>query len=81
MENLNLWLVGLEGVFSFLSPCILPLLPVYLSILANSTTQRMEVLIRNTLGFVLGISSTFFLLGMSMYTVGTFFQEYQSLLR
>ena len=80
MENLNLWLVGLEGVFSFLSPCILPLLPVYLSILANSTTQRMEVLIRNTLGFVLGISSTFFLLGMSMYTVGTFFQEYQSLI-
>ena len=80
MENLNLWLVGLEGVFSFLSPCILPLLPVYLSILANSTTQRMEVLIRNTLGFVLGISSTFFLLGMSMYTVGTFFKDYQSLI-
>ena len=43
MEILNLWLVGLEGVFSFLSPCILPLLPVYLSILANSSTEDVKI--------------------------------------
>lgn len=80
MEHLNLWLVGLEGVLSFLSPCILPLLPVYLSILANSTTDDMKVLIKNTLGFVVGISTTFFLLGMSVYTVGSFFKDYQNIL-
>ncbi|MBE6024982.1 MAG: redoxin domain-containing protein [Cellulosilyticum sp.] len=80
MEHLNLWLVGLEGIVSFLSPCILPLLPVYLSILANSMTEHTEGLIKNTLGFVLGISSTFFLLGMSVYTVGSFFSDYQILL-
>lgn len=80
MEHFNLWLVGLEGVLSFLSPCILPLLPVYLSILANSTTEDMKVLIRNTLGFVLGISSTFVVLGMSVYTVGNIFKEYQGIL-
>lgn len=80
MDYLNLWLVGVEGLLSFLSPCILPLLPVYLSILANSTTERTDGLINNTLGFVLGISSTFFLLGMSVYTVGSFFTDYQNLL-
>lgn len=80
MEHLNLWLVGVEGVLSFLSPCILPLLPVYLSILANSTTDHAEGLIKNTIGFVLGISSTFFLLGMSVYAVGSFFTDYQNLL-
>jgi len=80
MEHLNLWLVGLEGIVLFLSPCILPLLPVYLSILANSMTEHTEGLIKNTLGFVLGISSTFFLLGMSVYTVGSFFSDYQILL-
>lgn len=80
MEHLNLWVVGIEGLLSFLSPCILPLLPVYLSILANSTTEKTDRLIRNTLGFVLGISSTFFLLGISVYTVGNFFSDYQSLL-
>lgn len=80
MEHLNLWLVGLEGIVSFLSPCILPLLPVYLSILANSSTEDVKILIKNTLGFVVGISATFFLLGMSVYTVGSFFKDYQSIL-
>ncbi|MBP3888024.1 MAG: redoxin family protein [Cellulosilyticum sp.] len=80
MEHLNLWLVGVEGILSFLSPCILPLLPVYVSILANSTTEDMKVLIKNTLGFVIGISTTFFLLGMSIYTVGSFFKDYQNVL-
>lgn len=80
MEKLNLWVVGVEGILAFLSPCILPLLPVYLSILANSRVEDMKGLIKNTLGFVLGISSTFFLLGISVYTVGSFLGDYQILL-
>ena len=33
MENLNLLLVFIEGILSFLSPCVLPIMPIYLSIL------------------------------------------------
>ncbi len=84
MEHMNIFLVGVEGLVSFLSPCILPLLPVYLSVLANSsqTDERyqMQTLIKNTLGFVAGISTTFFILGMSVYTVGDILNSYQTLL-
>ncbi|MGL4344012.1 MAG: cytochrome c biogenesis protein CcdA [Cellulosilyticaceae bacterium] len=70
MENIHLGVVLLEGILSFLSPCILPLLPVYLTILSNSNggerTTKSDKLLQNTLFFVLGISSTFFLLGNSV---------------
>lgn len=84
MEQINILLVGIEGILSFLSPCILPLLPIYLSVLANSNgdddTPHSGILIRNTIGFVLGISTTFFILGMSVYMVGNIFKAYQTLL-
>ena len=42
MEHLNLLVVLLEGVLSFFSPCILPLLPVYLGVLSNSEIESLE---------------------------------------
>lgn len=84
MEQINILLVGLEGILSFLSPCILPLLPIYLSVLANSGENEGEpntkILVKNTMGFVLGISTTFFILGMSVYAVGNIFKSYQAIL-
>ena len=75
-------LVFIEGVLSFLSPCVLPLIPLYMSYLAGSgkktdesgivTYERKKVMF-HTLFFVLGISFTFFILGMSFTTVGSFF--------
>ena len=65
--------VFLQGLFSFFSPCVLPLLPVYFGYLSGGSAERNpdgslrfdrgRVMI-NTLFFVLGISAAFFLLGM-----------------
>ena len=86
MQNLNFIFVFLEGMLSFLSPCVLPLLPVYISYLAgngkeideqgNIKYRRKKVFI-NTILFVLGISFAFFILGMSFSAIGTFFRQYQ----
>lgn len=81
MQNINLALVFLEGVLSFLSPCILPILPVYLSILSNSQAESLQndkeifiktSLFRNTICFTLGISTTFFILGTSVSLLSKF---------
>ena len=79
MENINILIVFIEGILSIFSPCILPILPVYLSMLANSTISDMNeerfkssILIRNTVFFVLGISTTFFILGASISTLSSF---------
>ena len=80
MENLNLLLVFIEGLLSFLSPCVLPIMPIYLSILSNSSIDilkennlKSSTLFKNTLFFVLGICTTFFLLSM---TIGAFSQTF-----
>lgn len=72
MEHLNLVVVFIEGIVSFLSPCVLPILPVYLAMLSQSSegpdkgNGSRKVLLINTLLFVLGISTTFFILGMGV---------------
>lgn len=84
MEELNLLLVFIEGLLSFFSPCILPILPVYLSILSNSNVDMLKngedkfiktALFKNTILFVLGISTTFFILGSSVNILSSFFSE------
>ncbi|MDU6113626.1 MAG: cytochrome c biogenesis protein/redoxin [Paeniclostridium sordellii] len=80
MEKLNLAVVFIEGLLSFLSPCILPILPIYLSMLSNSSIESLKngsfaksSLFRNTLFFTLGISTTFFILGSSVSALSSFF--------
>ncbi|HFI2471747.1 TPA: cytochrome c biogenesis CcdA family protein [Streptococcus suis] len=56
-----------EGILSFLSPCVLPILPIYIGLLAGGAEGKegeKKVLI-NTLSFVVGITLTFFLLGFA----------------
>lgn len=74
--------VFLQGVLSFFSPCVLPLIPLYVSYFAGGakkteedgtvTYPRKKVML-NTLFFVLGISFTFFLLGLGFTALGRFF--------
>lgn len=89
MGNLNLLVVFIEGVFSFFSPCVLPILPVYLSILSSSSIEDLKegklsfkntLLFKNTILFVLGISSTFFILGSSISVLNYFFTSNKQLL-
>ena len=73
--------VFLQGLFSFFSPCVLPLLPVYLGYLSGGTGNRMAdgtlrfeqgKILRNTICFVIGISAAFFMLGMGASVAGSF---------
>ncbi|MBR4139550.1 MAG: cytochrome C biogenesis protein, partial [Lachnospiraceae bacterium] len=72
--------VLLQGFISFFSPCVLPLLPLYIGYLSGGTGKWKEgKVLRHTIFFVLGISATFFILGLGVSALGTFFQEKQAL--
>ena len=80
--------VFLQGLFSFYSPCVLPLLPVYIGYLSGGTLTTepdgtrhydRKKLIVNTIFYVFGISFAFFLLGLGMRVVGRFFAGNQLL--
>ena len=76
--------VFLQGLLSFFSPCVLPLVPLYVSYLAGGAQKvdedgnvhypRKKILV-NTLFFVIGISFTFFLLGFGFTALGRFFTD------
>jgi cytochrome c-type biogenesis protein len=74
------------GVLSFLSPCVLPLVPGYVSLISGTsavaaeTSQQKRLLGRvmlNSLLFVLGFSIVFILLGAAATTIGEWTREYR----
>lgn len=67
----------LEGIVTFISPCLLPLLPVYLSFFAAGRGDTRHTL-KNALGFVLGFTLTFTLMGAFAGTVGVLLRQYQT---
>lgn len=71
MEKLSTILVFSQGVLSFLSPCFLPLIPIYLSYITGEAVNKRNVII-NTLAFVLGFVIMFTALGAVSGTVGKF---------
>ena len=72
-------LLFLEGVITFISPCLLPMLPIYLSFFAAGDTDRRRTL-RNALGFVLGFTIVFVIMGAFMGVMGKLVREYQTVL-
>lgn len=71
----------LEGIITFISPCLLPMLPIYVSYFAGKSTETGEKkkhkALINSLGFVLGFSLLFVALGAFAGTLGAFLNEYQ----
>ncbi len=63
-------LAFLAGVLSFLSPCVLPLVPSYLAFVGGSADAKRVVLVRNSLFFILGFSLVFIALGASASALG-----------
>ncbi|WP_317326635.1 cytochrome c biogenesis protein CcdA [Turicibacter sanguinis] len=82
MEVLGIIIVLIEGILSFFSPCIIPLLPIYLGILSTSDSEEKlfhkSGLFKNTIAFVLGISTTFILLGLSFQSLSSLLAKYQN---
>ena len=70
------------GVLSFLSPCVLPLVPSYLGFLTGMTAEEMQVDRRrvfvHALWFVAGFSVIFVLLGATASALGSLLQQYQT---
>lgn len=67
----------LEGVITFLSPCLLPMLPIYLSYFAGGEAQSLRKTVTNALGFVLGFTVLFVAMGALAGTLGSFVRQYQ----
>ncbi len=84
MEQVTIFTALFAGFLSFVSPCVLPLIPAYLSFISGlsveelkSTTNRAEVWRRvslNSLAFILGFSVVFVALGASASAIGQFLQ-------
>ncbi|KXG77551.1 Thiol:disulfide interchange protein DsbD [Fervidicola ferrireducens] len=75
ISQIGTWTVFLAGILSFFSPCTLPLLPLYFSILAGGDIRAQDkkvTLITNSVGFISGFSLIFILLGLSATALGRF---------
>ena len=72
-------LLFLEGIITFLSPCLLPMLPIYLSYFAASETDKRKTLV-NSIGFVIGFTIVFIAMGAFMGTAGRLVRNYTTIL-
>lgn len=71
--------VFLEGIATFISPCLLPMLPIYLSYFAASGEGgNVNIPIRNILGFILGFTVMFAVLGIFAGSAGKLLVEYKT---
>lgn len=68
----------LEGVITFISPCLLPMLPIYISYFAGGEERSMGKTVKGALGFVTGFTVIFTAMGALAGTVGSFLTRYQT---
>lgn len=91
MKDVSFPLAFLAGVLSFLSPCVLPLVPSYVSFITGISFEDLKegtdgkkirfLTITNSLAFICGFSLIFVALGASSSAVGQFFFDYQEWIR
>lgn len=81
----SLFIAMLAGVISFLSPCVLPIVPPYLAYMAGTSPTAVSGksdprVVRAAIFFVLGLSTVFLLLGFAASALGRAFLQYQEYL-
>jgi cytochrome c-type biogenesis protein len=91
MTDVNIFVAFAAGVFSFLSPCVLPLIPSYLSFVSGVSLDEMRSeqarsrvrwrMVLNSLAFIMGFSLVFVSLGASASFLGGLFLEYRNTIR
>lgn len=70
----------LEGIVTFISPCLLPMLPIYISFFTGQQNQnKKKTAFINSIGFVSGFTIVFTILGAFAGTVGEFLNEYRTI--
>lgn len=68
----------LEGIITFISPCLLPMLPIYISYFAGGGARSTRQTVTTALGFVLGFTVLFVAMGALAGTLGSFLKQYQT---
>ena len=68
----------LEGIVTFISPCLLPMLPIYMSYFAGGGERSTAKTLKGALGFVAGFTLIFVAMGALAGTVGSFLRQYQT---
>lgn len=91
MKEVTYPLAFAAGVLSFLSPCVLPLVPSYVSFITGMSFEELtsaadkarvrRLTITNSIAFILGFSVVFIALGASTSYVGQLFRQYQDEIR
>src|SRR5680860_270459 len=87
MFEVSLASAFVAGIFSFVSPCILPLVPVYISFMTNKASLRTEnfklsdrlFIFLNSIFFVLGFSLIFIILGSTATFIGRILRDYANI--
>jgi len=67
----------LEGIITFISPCLLPMLPIYISYFAGGGERSTRKTLIGASGFVLGFTLVFVAMGALAGTLGSFVRQYQ----
>jgi len=91
MADVNIFVAFTAGLLSFLSPCVLPIIPSYLSFISGVSLEEMRAVqvashirkrvLLNALAFILGFSLVFISLGASVSFLAGFLLSYRSLIR
>ncbi len=67
----------LEGIITFISPCLLPMLPLYVSYFAGGMQKNTKKVLKNASAFMLGFTSVFILMGALAGSFGRLLVEYK----
>lgn len=70
----------LEGIITFISPCLLPMLPIYVTYFAGGGERSSRKTLMNAIGFVLGFTLVFTAMGALAGTLGSFLTAHQTAL-
>ncbi len=91
VQNVTLYLAFVAGMLSFLSPCVLPLIPSYVSYLGGISFEELtaennprdikKIIIFNSLMFMLGFTVVFIAMGTTITLLGQYFVAYQGIFR
>ena len=68
----------LEGIITFISPCLLPMLPIYITYFVGGGERSTKKTLKGALGFVCGFSVVFIAMGALAGTIGGFLSKYQN---
>src|SRR5215470_3927750 len=85
MSSVSPFAAFFAGVLSFLSPCVLPLVPGYISLISGATVEELQskdrkllnTVLLHSLMFILGFTLVFVMLGAAATTIGQLMREYK----